>query len=1507
MSTDIFHPAVGRWFADQFDRPTSVQAQAWPAIHSGAHTLLAAPTGSGKTLAAFLSVIDNLVREGEIFGLPDETRVLYISPLKALSNDINRNLEAPLAGITRALGVLTPLCIRSGVRTGDTPQSERAKMRRRPPHILVTTPETLFIFLTSVSGRRMLESVRTVIVDELHAVADNKRGAHLALSLERLVALCPSPPQRIGISATQKPVESMAAFLLGDRDSADNCQIIDTGFMRERDLAIELPRSPLQPIMTTEVWGEVYDRLADLVAEHRSTLIFVNTRRMAERVSRHLAERMEDRGLPETGVTAHHGSLAREHRLDAEQRLKNSQLKALVATASLELGIDIGDVDLTCQLGSPRSIATFLQRVGRSGHGVDALPKGRLFPLSRDELLECTALLDAVQRQELDAIQLVRPAWDVLAQQIVAEVSATEWSADSLYQMCRGARPYRHLSRERFDQVVRMLADGYTTRRGRRNAYLHLDAVNGRLRGRRGAGLVAMTNGGAIPDQFDYDVVLLPEEYPIGTLNEDFAFESLPGDIFQLGNTSYRIARVETGKVYVEDAKGQPPSIPFWFGEAPGRSDELSFAVSRLRKQLNGHLGVDASGIQAASAWLQTTIGLSPAAGDQLADYAGLSKAALGSLPTQSNIILERFFDEVGDTHLVFHSPFGSRVNRAWGLAIRKKFCRKFNFELQAAALEDSVILSLGPTHSFPLAEVIDYLQPTSVRDVLTQALLDAPMFPTRFRWVATTALAVRRNRNGKKTPPQFQRSDTEDLLAVVFPDQLACAENIAGRREIPDHPLVDQALADCLHEAMDVEGLESLIGKLGSRANGANTIQITARELASPSPLAQEIITARPYAFLDDAPAEERRTQAIRNRHLFDMEEAAKIAALDPAAIEAVCAEAWPDVRTADELHDALVLAGFISREEAGLELTQWSSFLQVLEGERRAARLSPIEGDDLWVSAERLGQMLQVLGDDVPMQPKIEPARFGDTSSGVMCTTPDESLVEVLRSRLEALGPVTAPTLAAPLGLAPESVDQALLALEIEGFAIRGLFRADSADDCFKRFGAKEEWCDRRLLARISRYTIKTLRKQIQPVTAASFVRFLIHWQGLPGRGSEGPEAVREALRRLQGFAAPALAWESSLLPHRIRNYNPDHLDQILAAGEFLWLRPLTPVTNARRNGPVRNTPIMFIERSQTQHWLSRVTHGDLQAGTLSEWASLSAPATRIREALLCGGAAFFSDLVARTGLLRTQVEEALAELVAWGIVTCDSFSGLRTLTTPSAKRPRFSQAGRRRSVALESTGRWSLIEQLLFPRVSDSAPTPDVLNKISTSDSMTGTEQVAVALLDRYGIVFRSLLVREHRSLPQWRELVRWYRRMEARGEIRGGRFVGGFSGEQFAWPEAVEELRHYRNAAPEAEQDDPVIVSAADPLNLQGILTPGQKIPMIESNRVLYRNGHIVATLVGGRFQWLAEPDARSEWLARNLLIRNDPQAVSLPGLHRSGPLGTGSKPAMARIPGGGSDY
>ena len=813
----LFHPAVANWFAESFASPTPAQAEAWPAIKAGRHTLIAAPTGSGKTLAAFLAAIDDLVRQGLEAPLADATQVIYVSPLKALSNDIHKNLEAPLAGIREQLrrSGLADVEIRTWVRTGDTPVAERERMRRRPPHILVTTPESLYVLLGSESGRAMLAGARSVIVDEIHAVAPNKRGAHLALSLERLAALCGDRLQRIGLSATQNPIEAIAHFLVGaaaDGAPAAEVAIVDAGHQRRRDLSIEVPGSPLEAVMSNEVWKDVYARLTELIEDHRTTLVFVNTRRMAERIARELTDR-----LGEKAVTAHHGSMAKELRLSAEQRLKRGELKALVATASLELGIDIGDVNLVCQIGSPRSIATFLQRVGRSGHAIGGTPKGRLFPLSRDDLVECTALVDSVRRGELDRLTIPERPLDVLAQQVVAEVAAQDWTETELYDRLRRAWPFRSMGRTDFDAIVRMLGEGFTTRRGRRGSLIHRDAVNGVLRGRRGARTTALTSGGTIPDTADYQVLLEPENQTIGTVNEDFAVESMAGDIFQLGNTSYRIQRVERGTVRVEDAKGQPPNIPFWLGEAPGRTDALSTAVSRLRAEIAARLRSDASGTSARR-WLIEQVGIVAAAADQLVDYLAASASALGCLPTQDTIVFERFFDEAGGMQLVIHAPFGSRLNRAWGLALRKRFCRKFNFELQAAATEDNIVLSLTTAHSFELGDVARYLHSNSVREVLIQAMLDSPMFTTRWRWVAGVSLALPRFRNGKKVPPQLLRMQAEDLVAAVFPDQIACAENLVGEREVPDHPLTNQAIDDCLHEAMDIEGLERLLRRLGGR-----------------------------------------------------------------------------------------------------------------------------------------------------------------------------------------------------------------------------------------------------------------------------------------------------------------------------------------------------------------------------------------------------------------------------------------------------------------------------------------------------------------------------------------------------------------------------------------------------------------------------------------------------------------------------------------------------------------
>ena len=1457
MDMGGFHPAVASWFRGQFPAATEVQRRAWRAIGGGSHTLISAPTGSGKTLAAFLAVIDTLVKRGLDAGLPDETRILYVSPLKALSNDIHRNLQAPLAGIRdRLLESGEPdVCIRALVRTGDTTQSERAKMRRQAPHILVTTPESLYILLTSESGRRMLGTVETVIVDEIHALAGNKRGAHLAVSLERLAALCGRPPVRVGVSATTRPMDAMVEFLVGT-DRAP-CRIIDQGHVRNWDLRLELPSSPLEAIMANEVWIEIYDRLAALAADHRTTIVFVNTRRLAERVARHLADR-----CGEDQVTSHHGSLSREHRLMAEERLKAGKLKVLVATASLELGIDIGEVDLVCQLGSPRGIARLLQRVGRSGHGVDRVPRGRLVPLSRDELVECVALLDSVARGELDAVTLCRKPLDVLSQQIVAEVSMQEWEVDALFDRIVRSAPFRDLSRRAYQAVLRMLANGFTTQRGRRGAYLHHDRVNDRLRPRRGARLTAVTNGGTIPDQFDHDVVMLPGELFVGTLNEDFAFESMPGDIFQLGNTSYRILKVHSGKVFVEDARGLPPTIPFWFGEAPGRSDELSAAVSRLRTEVDEAL--EDGTVADVAKRLAANPALPLAAAEQLTEYLGAARAALDGLPTAKRIVIERFFDEAGDTHIVVHSPYGSRLNRAWGLALRKRFCRRFNFELQAAALEDTIVISLGVVHSFPLDEVSRYLARATVADVLTQAVLDAPIFPGRWRWNASVALAVRRFRNGKRAPAFFQRADAEDLLATVFPDQLACAENLAGEREIPDHPLVSQTLEDCLRGVMDVDGLAGLLGRIE-----AGEVEVACCELTSPSPLAQEVLSAKPYAFLDDAPAEERRTLAIQARRHLTVEQAADLGRLDPDAIERVRSEAWPDSRDEDELHDALVVLGFMAPEETGEpERSMFPkeagererSMFDGLVADGRASTYTTPGGASVWVSAERVGELsLAIPGG------RTEP-HMGELDNNI--ETPEAALRELVRSRMEGLGPVTAADLGRPLGLAGRDIAAALVALEAEGFAMRGRFtgramrtQTQGAEDSpasaargvrVPRDGksrapddGQEEWCDRRLLSRIHRYTLKRLRSEIEPVTIADYQRFLFRWQGLGSERRQGSEALAAVIDELQGLALPAAAWEREVLPARLQDYSPLLMDELAVSGRIVWYRPaIRPQRDQAEEGAVRrgrgtvaNSPIAILPREATAPWRRLAAPANGSAGDIP----LSAGASRIRDLLVDRGALFFQDLVQASGLLRVQTEEALAELVAGGLVTADAFHGLRVLITPPSRRRSFHGRRSRRGPSFDAAGRWVLLE--LAPADGSAVAHPEAV------------EHAARAVLRRYGVVCRSVLQRES-NLPGWRDLLGVFRRLEARGEIRGGRFVGALGGEQFALSSAVELLRRCRR---EARTDEWVVVSAADPLNLEGILTPGGRVASIHSHRLLYKGGIAVASLTAAGLRWLEQLD------------------------------------------------
>ncbi|MBY0495817.1 MAG: DEAD/DEAH box helicase [Cyanobacteria bacterium] len=1339
-----------------------------------------------------------MLREGVETGLRDETRVIYISPLKALSTDIDKNLAEPrsaIASIAAEMGLPAPE-ITSAVRTGDTPPAARAGMIKTPPHILITTPESLYLMLTSERSRDRLKHVRTVIVDEIHAVIGTRRGAHLALSLERLAALTDRPPLRIGLSATQRPLDLVARFLVGTANTngdAVDCNVIDEGHRRHLDLDIELPGSPLDAVMAHEVWAEYYDRLATLIREHRTTLVFVNTRKMSERLARQLADR-----LGEDAVAAHHGSLSKERRLDAEQRLKSGAVRVVVATASLELGIDIGHVDLVCQIGSPRRIATFLQRVGRAGHTIHGTPKGRIFPETRDDLAECVALLAAVKRGELDRLIPYEHSLDVLAQQIVAEASSREWREDDLFETVRKAWPYRNLAREEFDAVIRMLAEGFTTRKGRRGGLIHRDEVQGRVLAKRAARLTALTSGGAIPDVADYRVVLDPDETFVGTLNEDFAIESNAGDIFQLGNTSWKILQVVGGTVRVADAHGAPPTIPFWLGEAPGRTAELSGLVSDLRAGLEPYLL--AGDREGAIAWLIAETAAPRAAVEAVVDYLAESARILGALPRRDTIILERFFDDSGGMQLVLHAPFGSRVTRAWALALRKRFCRQFNFELQASATEEGLLLSLGEQHSFPLADVFRYLHPSSVKEILIQAFLDAPVFKTRWRWNATVSLAVTRMNGGSKVPAPIQRMRADDLLAAAFPDAAACLENIPGDREIPDHPLVAQTVKDCLEEAMDLPALVEILTRIHD-----GSIRTIARDTTEPSPLSHEIINARPYAFLDDAPLEERRAHAVQTRRASDDKDTIALGVLDASAIAKVRAEAWPDPRDADELHDALVSAGFLTIAEAARE-PGWNDWLAELSQSGRAAIATRAGwNENVWIAAERLPEV-QAAIDSVTFAPPIA----APASRAKIEWSRESALVELMRGRMALAGPIAPKHLGSPIGLSHDAAIQVLLGLEADGAALRGWFSPG---------GVEEEWCDRRLLACIHRATLQRLRAEIQPVSQSDFMRFLLAWQHVdPSTQLTGLDGVRAVIDQLDGYELAADAWDRRILPARVKDYDPSMLDLLCYSGEAAWARVSTPPA-ANPDAllpprPIRATPIALFRRDHAALWRALAKPQTAHAPVVSDTGKA------VLQVLEDKGARFVHEIATALDTDTFAVRDALAELVWAGLVASDGFAGLRAIWGDASPAPSRLFRGRSTAATASPGGRWSLLSE-------ESAP----------EDREAAVEAYAHVLLRRYGIMCRRMIAREPYRVP-WRELLRVYRRLEARGEVRGGRFVTGLSGEQFALPEAVELARQIRRTKPIG---DPITISAADPLNLVGLITPGEKIPTIASTQIAFRGG------------------------------------------------------------------
>jgi ATP-dependent Lhr-like helicase len=1398
-----FHPAVQAWFDARFpDGPTAAQELGWPHIAAAENTLIAAPTGSGKTLAGFLVCIDALYQAAErgeaIEGM---TQVVYVSPLKALAVDIHQNLDVPLreiADTARRLG-MSPPALTVEVRTGDTTPSARAAMLRKPPNFLVTTPESLYLLVTAERSRAMLRAVGTIIIDEIHSVARDKRGSHLTLTLERLQNICAAPPVRIGLSATQRPIQTIARLLVGagpDRDDAHGnprCAIVDVGHQRDLDIAIELPDEELGAVSSKEQLDDVLNRIANHVQAHRTTLVFVNTRRMSERVAHMLAER-----LGEDAVASHHGSLSKERRMRVETQLRAGELRALVATASLELGIDIGPVELVCQIASPRSLATFLQRVGRSGHSRGGTPKGRLFPMTRDELVECCALLAGVRNGRLDAIHPPAIPLDILAQQIVAECAAQSWNEDELFAMFKRAAPFAGLERKAFDEITQLLADGVTTGRGKVGAYLHHDGVNHELRGRRGARLAALTSGGAIPETGDYRVIAEPDETFVGTVNEDWAIESMAGDIFLLGSTSWRITRVTSGTVRVVDAQGAPPSVPFWLGEAPARTRELSEEVSLLRSGVDGLLE-QGNGDEAIT-FVESRCGVDNDVAALVVQYLAAGRASLGGMPTFDNIILERFFDESGGMQLVVHAPFGARLNRALGLALRKRFCATFDFELQAAASDDAVLLSLGPQHSFPLQDVPKFLSSRTVEEVLRKAALLSPMFPVRWRWNLNRALTVLRFKGGRKNPAPIQRLESDDVMAAVFPALVACQnENPTGPIEIPDHPLVQQTMYDCLHEAMDVDSLRELVERMEQ-----GRVTVTCRDTTEPSVLAHEILNGRPYTFLDDAPLEERRSRAISLRRGLPVDPH-DLSALDPDAIARVRDEAAADPRDADELHD-LLLSLVVMRPRG-----EWRDHFAELAAGNRVRTV--VIGSDVWWCATECVPAVHALLPDARFEPATE-------AEALVAADGDAAAATALRGHLDVLGPMTPAQLAERAALPDATVAIALARLEGEGFAIRGSF--DPSID-------GEQWCARRLLVRIHIYTQQRLRREIEPVSAQDFMRFLLRWQRVaPNTQREGRSGLAATVAQLQGFEVPASTWEADILARRLTGYHAAQLDQLCMSGEVAWAR-----LKVRENGddesaarssafPSRTTPVTLVMREDLA-WLLQAVRGGARPVEPSRGATHD-----VLNALRDHGALFTSDIATITRRLPSEIETALWDGVARGLVTADGFAAVRGLLIGRRWAPsRIRARGLRRGVSglAAGEGRWSLVH----------APMP-------AEDRDALAEALAEQLLVRWGVVFHQLLARETFAIAS-RDVLWALRRMEARGTVRGGRFVNGFAGEQYALPEAVDALRSVRRSERNGET---VRLCAVDPLNLAGIITPGPRVPSIRTNTIVLRDGIAVDT-------------------------------------------------------------
>ncbi|HXN12770.1 MAG TPA: crosslink repair DNA glycosylase YcaQ family protein [Candidatus Acidoferrales bacterium] len=1404
---DDFHPAVRAWFERRFDAPSRAQELGWPVIGaaidpSGFDVLLCAPTGSGKTLAAFMWAINGLVIDAARDALRDEVSVLYVSPLKALANDIRLNLEEPLHGVrdTGAESSLDLSRIRAGLRTGDTSASERTAMLRRPPHILVTTPESLFILLTSPKFREKLAGVRHVIVDELHALAGNKRGAHLALTLERLERFVTSRgnarPNRIGLSATLNPIEKLAGFLAGyevTRDGARSPRPIKIvradDRVREMDLQVIAPGPELGPLATHPHWEAMYDEVARLIGEHRTTLVFTLSRRHAERVALNLQKR-----LGTDAVMAHHGSLARSERLIAEQRLKRGELKAIVATASLELGIDVGAVELVCQLDTPKSISAAIQRIGRSGHSLGATPKGRFFALTTDDLLECGAAVRAIRRGHLDEVEIPMGCVDIAAQQIVAiAAEEDEISEADLLRVLRSAYNFGDLDAAKLRHLLEQLAAELPERVMGAAPKIFFDRVNARVRPRRSARLSAITSGGTIPEAGNYDVVIESEGRKVGDVEEDFAQESSRGDVFSLGSMPWQIQRSSRGRLMVEPAPGMAPTLPFWLTEAGGRSPAMSAEISDLRHEIWNRLERNES----AEEWLMDECAMSERAATQAADYVRRGVEALGAIPDDKTVVVERFFDGLGGTQIVIHTPFGIRLNRGLGLAIRKRLCQSFDFEIQASAIDDGVLLALNSRHSFPLDTLFSMLKARNARDVLIQAVLAAPMFEVRFRHVATRALAVMRSSRGKKVPAWIQRLRSQELLSSIFPGQQACFENRPGAIELPDHFVIQETIRECLEESTDLPRTIQLLEGIESSA-----IRTVAVDAIAPSVFAHRLLLAWDYSFLDDGERANRRSRTVTmNRGMaedvFRKEDLSDL--LSAEAVDAVVAEvtgrtAGRKPRSRDESYELIRAHGSLTLAEVEERVGEGArAMLAELDTEGRIARVS-LAGE----SVERIivSEDKQIFAAAYDGGPNDEAAR-----------------AELVRRALKTSGPTTADEVATRLSIKMSAVEQSLAALEGQGAIFRGHFtRSDTI-----------QWCDRYNLERIHRMTLARVRAEIEPCADHEYAAFRLRWMHVGGTELPADQSgVATVLDQLSGIAATPEIWEHAILPARIAGYRPEMLDLVCMSGQMKWVAvPGESVEGAHpASVPSR---ITFVARKASlfvPHEVQAVEDAKQQA---------------VLEALGAAGAQYLDEVAERANVSERDALSALWRMAAQGRVSNDNFAPLRMFADDRGAERALESVARRVTTRHDAAvrarlksslaGRWSLMR---------------------AGDDAGDARELALKLLERHGILAREMLGIESTHIS-WSEIAFELRRLEYGGAIRRGWFVRSLSGEQYALPEAVEMLHAARNLIPAREK--PVALSAIDPANPYGVVIPGCGIAREAGNVIVLRGGRVVAGLQG----------------------------------------------------------